>query len=708
MCMQRRLRPQPQAVEQVRAERLREREGEVRRERSHAADAVAGGDDEVVRGVVGDVAAVGGGRVLGRDEIDEARTVIDGAFNANLAPRGDAGLGERLREHLRGRALAGVAGHEDEEVVVVEDARAVVDGRLRAVGQREMPPAPLVTLEWDGDGAAAAERHEPEPRDRRAAEVVEPLAGELDRVVGARNRSAGAEGHGLAGGGEVGGERQPGCGDGEAEHQPASTAVRLGAARASRHAASTSGRSMLTTIAAARPRELLGAEARRGLARDAVDGLAQPPRLVAGGARAEHGDRPVAALLDRRPEVVAEAEALAHLLEEPRVGIRADDLEREREGEGGPRLARRGEQAHEVGLGEIAAGKPERPGRSVRANPRHGRRPGAARGERARDGAAKRVARDAAAHGEDHVRRYEAPGEKRAHRRRRDRPHARDRPADRVAERLADEAPPGLLVQVVGGILVTAADLVHHHALLLGEAVGRHGAVEELLGEQRERVLDVLVEDLEVDRDVLVARVGIVLAAELARAAVERGLVAPTRALEAHVLGQVRDPGMRPVVAGAGAHRDRDRAERAGHGIVQHQQVAEPQAVRLAERARHGSSSTCGRESRRAMLGRSPEKEARMARRVIAAVCLGAVLAAPAAAARTTAGHRRAAAWLSVAHPGLGEYYNAGWGFFFDHCPQKKFWLGFIPLYGWPGYLQILSAIDAYHGRTSDNLRPVD
>jgi hypothetical protein len=31
-----------------------------------------------------------------------------------------------------------------------------------------------------------------------------------------------------------------------------------------------------------------------------------------------------------------------------------------------------------------------------------------------------------------------------------------------------------------------------------------------------------------------------------------------------------------------------------------------------------------------------------------------------------------------------------------------------IPLYGWPGYLQVLSAIDAYHGRTSDNLAPID
>ena len=74
----------------------------------------------------------------------------------------------------------------------------------------------------------------------------------------------------------------------------------------------------------------------------------------------------------------------------------------------------------------------------------------------------------------------------------------------------------------------------------------------------------------------------------------------------------------------------------------------------------------------------------------------------------TPQGQRRAAAWLSVAHPGLGEWYNAGWGGFFDACPQKKFWLGFIPLYGWPGYLQVLSAIDAYHGRTSDNLEPID
>ena len=83
------------------------------------------------------------------------------------------------------------------------------------------------------------------------------------------------------------------------------------------------------------------------------------------------------------------------------------------------------------------------------------------------------------------------------------------------------------------------------------------------------------------------------------------------------------------------------------------------------------------------------------------------VRAALPARARTI-GDARRAAWLSVAHPGLGEYYNAGWGDFFENCPQKKFWLGLIPLYGWPGYLQVLSAIDAYHGRTSDNLRPVN
>ncbi len=58
-----------------------------------------------------------------------------------------------------------------------------------------------------------------------------------------------------------------------------------------------------------------------------------------------------------------------------------------------------------------------------------------------------------------------------------------------------------------------------------------------------------------------------------------------------------------------------------------------------------------------------------------------------------------AAMWLSIAHPGLGEWYNAGWGGW-ARLNKKKFYLGFIPFYGWPGYLQVRSAIDARRGKT--------
>jgi hypothetical protein len=64
---------------------------------------------------------------------------------------------------------------------------------------------------------------------------------------------------------------------------------------------------------------------------------------------------------------------------------------------------------------------------------------------------------------------------------------------------------------------------------------------------------------------------------------------------------------------------------------------------------------------------------------------------------------KQAAMWLSIAHPGLGEYFLKGWGDW-SKMPQKKFWLGFIPLYGWPGYLQVKSADDAFHCRTNDEL----
>jgi len=58
------------------------------------------------------------------------------------------------------------------------------------------------------------------------------------------------------------------------------------------------------------------------------------------------------------------------------------------------------------------------------------------------------------------------------------------------------------------------------------------------------------------------------------------------------------------------------------------------------------------------------------------------------------------AMWLSIAHPGLGEGRNAGGGF--ARIPKRKFYLGFIPFFGWPGYLQVVSAIDAKNCRTND------
>lgn len=62
------------------------------------------------------------------------------------------------------------------------------------------------------------------------------------------------------------------------------------------------------------------------------------------------------------------------------------------------------------------------------------------------------------------------------------------------------------------------------------------------------------------------------------------------------------------------------------------------------------------------------------------------------------------AMWLSIAHPGLGEYFLNGWGSFNQNMPQKKFFFGFIPFYGWPGYLQVKSAVDARNCRTNDEL----
>jgi Ca-activated chloride channel family protein len=58
------------------------------------------------------------------------------------------------------------------------------------------------------------------------------------------------------------------------------------------------------------------------------------------------------------------------------------------------------------------------------------------------------------------------------------------------------------------------------------------------------------------------------------------------------------------------------------------------------------------------------------------------------------------AMWMSIAHPGLGEMTLKQEGF--KGAPPRKFWLGFIPGFGWPGYLQVVSAIDAKNCKTND------
>jgi hypothetical protein len=101
-----------------------------------------------------------------------------------------------------------------------------------------------------------------------------------------------------------------------------------------------------------------------------------------------------------------------------------------------------------------------------------------------------------------------------------------------------------------------------------------------------------------------------------------------------------------------------------------------------------------------------------MRRAMICCLAVAALLVAPTAGlaqqkakARCNNGKSTdAAMWYSIAHPGLGEWYLNGWGSMNANAPQKKFWLGWIPLYGWPGYLQVKSAIDAKNCRTNDEL----
>ena len=126
------------------------------------------------------------------------------------------------------------------------------------------------------------------------------------------------------------------------------------------------------------------------------------------------------------------------------------------------------------------------------------------------------------------------------------------------------------------GILLAAADLVDHHAALLREAVVRDRRLEELLGEEPERRLDVLVEDLEVQHHVLVAGVGVVLAAELARPPVERQLVEARVPWKSMCSAMWARPGWRPSAREPARIAIGDRRQRTRHRIVEHRQVAVP------------------------------------------------------------------------------------------------------------------------------------
>ena len=88
---------------------------------------------------------------------------------------------------------------------------------------------------------------------------------------------------------------------------------------------------------------------------------------------------------------------------------------------------------------------------------------------------------------------------------------------------------------------------------------------------------------------------------------------------------------------------------------------------------------------------------------ILVALCLISAAGPSWAAGRCGNGRSSTAAmWLSILHPGLGEWHLKGWGSF-RGVPQKKFWMGFIPIFGFP-YLNVVSAVDTAHCRTDDDL----
>src|SRR5439155_9679425 len=230
----------------------------------------------------------------------------------------------------------------------------------------------------------------------------------------------------------------------------------------------------------ARPGELLGGEAARGVATRPVQRLAQPALLVARRTRRQHRHRPVGALLDGGAQVVAEPEPLADLLEEARVGVCAHDLDRHRQREHAARVARRGHQTDEVGLRELSPAQAEEPGPAGARTSRPDARRVAVAGKRPPQRAADPAAPHAAPQPADHVGGDEVTADEGSDGVAGDLLDAGDRAAYRMAERLAEEARPRALVDVVARVFLPSADLVDHDTLLLGEAIGRDGRVEAL------------------------------------------------------------------------------------------------------------------------------------------------------------------------------------------------------------------------------------
>src|SRR5262249_4561485 len=104
--------------------------------------------------------------------------------------------------------------------------------------------------------------------------------------------------------------------------------------------------------------QLVGCEAGGGFLAGALDRVAEPALVFPGGARRDHRDGPVRAVLDRRADGAAAPQPFADLLKEPGVGIGADDLQGERQRQHAARVRRCLDDAYEVALRQVLPTEP--------------------------------------------------------------------------------------------------------------------------------------------------------------------------------------------------------------------------------------------------------------------------------------------------------------------------------------------------------------